>query len=175
MNHQNYSQYARRKSLAAAVLFIVIGLIMIWRITSWTISLPLLIFYITLVINTYYCLRSFAVLVPRRNLQQQLVDLVLGVIYLILAASLGDQLLFVYTATILFAVATLKYILLLSLIGYSAFLRRKIFIDSLGIIACLLTLGGVLLGYGMLASWFWVGIFVLANIHLLFIKPMYNI
>ncbi len=174
MNHFTYSQYALRKSFIVTTFFILAGALAIWRLALWAVSLPLLIFYIILVINTYFCIRCFADLVPRRNLTQQLIDLVLGAIYLILAASLNNQLLFIYTATILFAVATLKYVLLLSPLGYSAFLKRKIFIDNLGIIACILALGGTLLGYGSLASWLWVVIFVIANVYLLFIKPMYN-
>jgi len=170
----SHSQYARRKAIRSTALFILVGLLSFWRYAVWPDALPLIIFYIVLVINTFFCVRCFADLVPRKNLGQMTIDIILGLNYLILALSLGNQLLFVYLATLLFAIATLKYISLLSLIGYSPFLQRKIFIDSFGIIACLLALGGVLLGYGRLASWLWVGVFILANIHLLSIKPMYN-
>ncbi len=175
MSYFTSSQYAQRKSVMVTALFVLAGLVVTWRLASWAVSLPLFIFYIILTVNTYFSIRCFADLVPRGNKLQQAIDLVLAVLYLILAVNLGNQLSFIFMATLLFAVATLKYVLLLSsLIGYSAFLKRKIFIDNLGIIACILALGGVLFGYSLLASWLWAGIFVIANIYLLFIKPMYN-
>jgi len=174
MSDLKYSKYALRKSFIVTTLFALAGVLATLRIFAWAVSLPLIIFYITLLVNTYFSIRCFFDLVPRKNIKQQSIDLVLGALYLILAASLGNQLLFSYTATILFAMATLKYVLLLPSIGHFTSLKRKIFIDCLGIIACILTLGGVLLGYGLLATWLWAGIFTFANIHLLFIKPMYN-
>ncbi len=174
ISQPHHSKYAQRKAMVSTALFILVGLVSIWQMSFWAASMPLIIFYFTLIVNTYFSIRCFADLVPRGNLPQQLIDLVLGAIYIILAFNLSNQLTFILAATLLFAVATLKYILLFPLIGYSAFLQRKIFIDCLGIIACALALGAVLLSYGLLVSWLWAIIFIIANIYLLFIKPMYN-
>ena len=78
-------------------------------------------------------------------------------------------------ATLLFIVATLKYVLLTRLAGYSKLLYMKIRIDALGILFCFLAVIGTVLGYGQQTSVIWSVVFVLANFYVLWWKPHYRL
>ncbi|MBI2888721.1 MAG: hypothetical protein HYY10_02235 [Candidatus Liptonbacteria bacterium] len=143
------------------------------KISDWTAAAPLVVFYTTMLINTYFCVRIFAALVPPHNRTQQTFDALLGIIYVALAFTFPSPLFFIFTATLLFAVATLKYAMLAYSIGHSSFLHKKISIDAMGTLACVLALGGVLAGRPLLATSIWALAFVVTNIYLLVVNPMY--
>ncbi len=164
----------QQKASCVTIGFAAAGIIAAYtEINDWIAAAPLIIFYITLLINTYFCVRTFATLVPPRDRRQQIFDALLGTTYIILALTLPSPLFFAFTATLLFAIATLKYVALTYAIGHSAFLQRKIFIDGTGTLACILTIGGVFVGQPLLATSLWALAFVIANIYLLVVNPMY--
>ncbi len=143
------------------------------KISDWTAAAPLVTFYVTLLINTYFCVRTFAALVPAHDRPQQIFDALLGIAYVTLAFTLPSPFFFVLAATLLFAIATLKYAMLAYSIGHSSFLHKKISIDAMGTLACVLALGGVLAGRPLLVTSIWALAFVVANIYLLVVNPMY--
>jgi hypothetical protein len=132
------------------------------------------VFYGILLLNTYYSVRCFAALAPPDNRLQRLIDLTLIGIYASLAASLGEPLRFVGTATVLFAVATLKYTVLIGRVSADALLARKLRVDALGTIACAWALGGMLGGHPSEAAWLLTGACAVANVYLLWVRPLYR-
>jgi hypothetical protein len=54
-------------------------------------------------------------------------------------------------------------------------IKRKIFIDALGIVLSALALAGSFSGYARASAWLLALTFVIANIYLLAIRPMYQI
>lgn len=159
--------------MAVTVVFVIITIISLGSIVDWTKSLPLVIFYAVLLINTYFSVRSFASITPKENLGQQLIDATLVVCMLLMVVNFNSIINFTILATLLFIVATLKYIFLTQLAGYSKLLYMKIRIDALGILFCFLAVIGTLLGYGRDVSVIWSAVFVLANVYVLWWKPHY--
>ncbi len=143
------------------------------KISDWATAAPLVIFYVTLLINTYFCVRTFAALVPAHHRPQQIFDALLGTTYVALAFTLPSPFFFTLAATLLFALATLKYIALINSLGYSPFLHKKTLIDATGTLACVLALGGITIGQPVFATNLWALAFVIANIYLLVVNPMY--
>jgi glycosyltransferase involved in cell wall biosynthesis len=134
----------------------------------------LVVFYAVIVINTYYSIALFSRLVPDNDRKQNIVDAVLVATYAVLAFSFASPLAFTLAVTALFAVATLKYVLLMNILDHPMLLRRKIVIDSLGILLGLLASLGVFFGYKEASLLLLASIFFIANVILLFIKPMYR-
>src|SRR5262245_26060466 len=75
-------------------------------------SLPHIIFYATLIINTYFSIGFFASRF-RQTISQTVTDYFLFVLYLALALSVGHSLLFPLIAAAIFCAACVKYLLLL--------------------------------------------------------------
>lgn len=174
MSSANSTSRAVQRARLATAVFAVAGLGGLWLArTDLATALPLAVFYAALVVNTYASIRCFAALTPADDRRQSAVDGVLAVIYLTLATSLDAPLRFTLAATMLFAVATMKYALLLGVVADLELLRRKIAIDVAGALAALLALGGVAAGAPTLATSLWAGAFLIANVYLLAIKPMY--
>jgi hypothetical protein len=98
---------------------------------------------------------------------------VLTLLYLALAAVIGWLLPFAVVATLLFAAATLKYVLLLPVIDRHDILSRKIAIDGLGLAMCVAMLIGTLFVDALWSAWIAAVAFAIANVYLLTIKPMY--
>ena len=161
------------KTYIFTIAFSIIGGTMIWKNNNYE-TLPLTLFYIILLINTFFSIEFFARITPKRRSDQYIIDFLMGIIYLILILNLGNEGMYLLLATILFIVATLKYALLLEVVALKT-LKKKIIIDLLGGIACALALAGFLLGYGEVTNWLWVLVFLFANIYLLAIKPMYKL
>lgn len=144
-------------------------------INDWGLSLPLIVFYVVLLINTFFSIRCFARITPEGQIVQDIVDVFLVILYLFLAFSMNDALLFIFFSLLLFIMATIKYILLLGQTHHTALVKRKVFVDALGTLACGVMLGALLYGYSTGALWVWSVAFVLANIYLFFVKPLYTI
>jgi hypothetical protein len=134
---------------------------------------PHLIFYLILLLNTFFSIRFFFPLIER-DWKQLLVDGLLIAQYILLVYAIGAPIFFPFLLLIFFTTATLKYALALP--GLHPFvLRRKIIIDLLGVLLSAATLGGVLIGYPLESTWGLVGVFALANAYLLLIRPMYRL
>ncbi|MFA5714476.1 MAG: hypothetical protein WC998_01885 [Candidatus Paceibacterota bacterium] len=163
---------AKLKAYFFTVLFSVIGSIMIWKNFNLA-AVPLILFYVILIINSFFSIEFFSKITPDNN-EQKVIDLSMVAIYLILILNLGNEFRYLLSSAVLFVVATLKYVLLLGTVDIKI-LKRKIIIDLFGGIACILALVGSLAGYGEVTNWIWALVFLFANVYLLVIKPMYRL
>ena len=171
-----YTEYAIRRAILATTGFALIAACYIFFYASWSGELvPLLIFYGVLIANTFFSIRCFASITPPKNVPQRLLDWTLGTLMVLLALTLDNASKFTFLAALLFAVATYKYVRLKSLIGQRRLLRRKIVIDSWGLLACALAYSGIFWGNAFFTTWLWAISFVLANVYLFFFRPLYKL
>lgn len=162
------------KSLLATLTFSIAGIVAVLFYSIVTpFLLPHFIFYMVLVINTFFSIRFWSALQPN-DVRQFLVDAVLVVTYLTLAFSIGEPMHFAFAALCLFIAAPIKYVLMRGRTAHEALVERKIFLDALGTLACAALILGMLSGYALESTWVFAIGFTLANIYLLFIRPMYR-
>lgn len=169
-----FTNYARNRAAIATFFFGVIALASLNSIDNWQKSWPLVVFYAVLILNTYFSVRTFASITPKENLGQHLIDLILAACLVLIALNFNSILNFIILTMLLFIVATLKYIYLTQLVGYSKLLYMKIRIDTLGILFCFLAVIGTMWGYGRQVSIIWLITFVLANVYVLWGNPHYH-
>lgn len=164
------------KAWFVMITFALIGIVG-WAllVTDWWSALPLGIFYATITMNTYFSVKLFASITPPENKLQHIMDLLLVVFYLLLVPSFPYPTAYMFFALCIFITAPIKYALLLTVIPYEHLLKRKILIDLLGTSLCAAVLGGALLGYPLESAWVLAVVFLLANIYLLAIRPMYRL
>jgi hypothetical protein len=164
----------RIRAIGATALFSLMGLVsFLWFAPVNAFSVPHAIFYLLLVSNTYFSVKCFASITPPL-LSQIIIDGVLIFIYAATAATIGWSLLFPLAVAVLFGVATIKYVLLLGTIRHERLLRRKVGIDLMGTLFALAIFSAAQFGYELAAAWLFACVFLLANIYLLLIKPMYR-
>jgi hypothetical protein len=161
------------KTYIFTIVFSIIGIFMILKNLNFP-ALPLILFYVILLINTFFSIEFFSKISSSDKCEQKIVDFSMGAIYLGLILSLGNETMYLLFSAILFVVASMKYALLLKIVDINI-LRKKLIIDILGGIVCILALAGSLLGYGEITNWIWAILFLFANIYLLIIKPMYRL
>jgi hypothetical protein len=161
------------RAIVAAAAFALAGLAgFLLAPHPWLFKLPHALFYAVLVLNTFFSIRFFDAL-PPQDRDERAIDAVLTVLYLVLAATIGWLVPFAFVATLLFAAATLKYVLLLPVMERHDILAPKIFIDGLGLAMCVAMLIGSLLFDPLWTAWTAAVAFALANVYLLAIRPMY--
>lgn len=167
---------AQRRAWFGTVLFSAVG-VAAWllRVNDPLSSLPLAVFYIVLVINTYFSIRLFSRITPPHNFTQKAFDIILGLLYILLACAIGSASWFVLSASILFGLATVKYTLLQRIVHQPILFRRKIRVNWLGCLVGFLAWVGIWLGHPLIATWAWALLFVLANIFFFFISPLYRL
>ncbi len=163
------------KAFVATVGFTLVGLCA-WQffIFDYIRALPLAIFYVTIVINTYFSIKLFAEIIPKENAGQKLLDTVLAFLYVGMALEMGDPKAFVFMALLLFIVAAAKYAFLLGIVHHPKLLKRKIIVDTSGVFACALALGGILAGFPKESAWAFAIVFVIVNLILFFVHPLYR-
>ena len=144
------------------------------HVNDYDIAAPLFLFYSVLIINTHISIRLFASLVPKENKVQNALDIILFALYIYLIVREEALRWFFFYVTILFCIASIKYTLLLNEIDQPQLLKRKITWDALGVLLGLATLGGIMTGYIATSLWFCSITFLIANIYLLFINPLYR-
>jgi hypothetical protein len=135
---------------------------------------PQELFFAVLIINTFFSIQFYSEIQPK-NVSQTLIDTLLVITYLALAFSFGRPELFTFAALCLFIAAPPKYALMLGEIPHLKLLERKMLLDSLGTAGCAALLGATLLGYSLIAIWAMAVLFALANVYLLFVRPMYKL
>lgn len=176
-NTMKYMPYKNAKILTilSVILFSAVALVSFFLQTTYmNVVLPLFIFYIILIINSYFSILLFLQIIPRHMVSQKIIDTLIIILYLTLGLTFALPLFFAFLLTLIFILCVVKYTLLLNVVtNQPHLLKRKIVIDALGGIMGLLMLGGVILGYPIESSWALVVIFVIANIHLFFISPLY--
>ncbi|MBI4079685.1 hypothetical protein HY414_00445, partial [Candidatus Kaiserbacteria bacterium] len=127
------------------------------------------------VLNTFVSIRTFAAITPK-NAPQNIFDLILALTYAALAFTVDSVLRFSLLSTALFVVAALKYIHLRSLIVIERrLIARKILLNSLGAGLSSLAFIITLWGSANVAAWTLSLTFTLANVYLLFVRPMYRL
>jgi hypothetical protein len=157
--------------------FFFLAAMVSWRfvVTDHASAAPLLIFYITIAINTFFSIQLFTKIIPKEDLVQKCFDVALVLVYLWLAYAMKSILLFAFVDTLLFIVAAGKYAGLLRIVHHPILLKRKIIIDLIGALAGLLAIGGIILGYPLETAWALALAKVVANIALLYFWPMYRL
>lgn len=133
------------------------------------------LFFIVLTVNTYFSIRFYAKLFPHPAFVDHLIDATLVVLYLGLATTLSSILLFEYIGFLMFVVATTKYALLLRQRSYESTLRKKIRIDTYGIMLFAFCTIVSIARYEVMSSWMLALLFLGANVYLLIFKPMYRV
>src|SRR3989344_8281373 len=163
------------KTWTATIAFSIAGTISaLFYSTVSPFLLPHFIIYAVLVVNTYFSIRFWSALQPQDS-RQLLIDAVLVAAYLTLAFSMGEPTYFPLALAALFVLATFKYVLMRGRTSYGAVVERKIRIDALGALSCAVLISGMLLGYALEATWLFAIGFAIANVYLLFIRPMYRL
>ena len=163
----------KEKAAIACLLFIGFGVFGWFRAVE-TFSLPLLLYYVILVVNTFFSIRTFAPITPR-NTVQTLFDIVLAILYLALALSFASVFFFSLISAALFLGAVGKYTHLLRLVAYPTLLRRKIRLNALAALLSAVVFCTAVAGFPEIAAWLLCIVFGLANIYVLVIRPMYRI
>lgn len=162
------------RALSVTILFSVVG---VWAIlfhsVPWEYVVPHVLFYAILTLNTYFSVRFYTAFTPESAFQTG-IDLALAGAYIALALSIGIPVAFSFFALLIFVVAPAKYAHLLGKTSHDATLRKKILIDLLGTIMCVGVLGLTLAGLEYKAAWILTGLFGIANLYLLGIRPMYR-
>ena len=163
------------KAWLVALAFSIVGVTsLLFNAPSSTYLISHILFYTVLTLNSFFSIRLFSAIQPHTT-SQTVVDVLLFVIYILLAFSIGRATLFAFLALCVFVAATPKYALMLNVVREGSLLKRKILIDCSGIALCTIVLGGTFLGYESISAWFLAGIFTLANVYFLFIRPMYRL
>lgn len=134
-------------------------------------SLPLALFYATLTLHTYFSVRFFPT--PPR-MRDQLADIAIAICYLLVAIFIKNPIAFTFFAAGIFFLSVLKYSLLLGEFPHTEPLKRKIRVNLLGGVFCLAILLGILSGYALLSVWIFAIVFIIANIYLLLLNPLYR-
>ena len=173
------------KNLKAHPLFeaaFVSFIFLIAGILSWifTISAPyvlpaLMIFYVILVINTFFSIKLFSSITPPGNKMNNFIDVILFFLYIISAFYLPVPTFFMLFMLLLFIVATLKYACLLQIVRHTRLLKKKIIVDLMGCVMCAVVLIAMILGYENEAAWGLAIVFAIANFLLFFVWPLYKL
>ncbi len=163
----------QRRALVATILFSIVGF---WSVlfhnVPWEFSIPHILFYAVLTINTFFSVRFFSAFTPE-SMFQSLVDGALAVSYVALALSIGIPVAFTVCALIIFTIAPMKYAHILGKTPHDKTLRKKILIDLMGTMMCVVVLVLTLCGMELDAAWLLAVMFAMANVYLLAIRPMY--
>ncbi|KKT42140.1 MAG: hypothetical protein UW30_C0002G0051 [Candidatus Giovannonibacteria bacterium GW2011_GWA2_44_13b] len=168
--------HPNKKAFLATVAFAVFGILgWLTKVTDPLSSAPLLLYYLLLLVNTYFSIRFFAVITPVEKISQHTADILLGLCILLMSMNLNNALWFFMWATLLFMLATVKYALLLGAIPHPRLLKRKILVDLSGIVASAFALLGALFGYPSASAWVYTFLYLLANIYLMIVNPLYRL
>ena len=167
--------YANKKATLASLAFFAI---FVWAakyiVVDWELSLPLAIFYVILILNTYFSVKLFSGITPKDNILQNIIDIILGTFYVLMLLNLNSPVSFYFLTLALFIFACMKYTFLLGVIDYPALLKRKIFVDLLGVLGCVIILALAVFNYSF-AGWLFAGGFFIANIFVLWLWPIYRL
>lgn len=158
------------------LIYTTLGLVgVFYLVTDWMVSLPIVVFYFLILVSTHLSVSFFLSIIPEHGYLQKVINGALLVIYFILAFTLNNPLNFMIVTALLFSVSTTKYLLMVEEHPHKKLLWRKVSVQTLGTIACILTILGILSGYTLVATSLWLVCFIIANIYIISIKPLYRI
>ena len=160
------------KALVVSLFFLVLAS---YRsvISGLTPPLALTLFYTVLCLNTYYSIKVFAALTNPWSISQNIIDVLLVIIYSTLAWYLADVSAALTLTVVLFGFAFIKYVILPPTFPSPQLLFRKKIIDGLGFIGALIIWFCVIVLHIKEAVWVWTAGFILVNIYILWLKPLY--
>jgi hypothetical protein len=168
--------HARERSIVATFLFCLFGIAgVIFVPIDWSLSWPLVAFYVLLTINTFFSIRAFASIAHPHDRIQYVADFLLSMCMLLLPFEFNSAFAFIVITLFLFLIATFKYILLLRTVGFSRLLYKKIRIDAVGILFCFVALVWIAFGFSYITSIVFAGVFLVVNIYVLILNPLYNL
>lgn len=171
-----FSLYAIKRAWFATIGFFLWSVnVLIYIPIHWLSSWPVVSFHLLMLINTFFSIRVFASITPPRHIGQQFIDIILGLCYIFIPLTFNYPLIFMMLNLLLFILATIKYIFLISIVGFSKLLYEKIRIDTLGILLCFLALFGILYDFSYVSLLSSAVIFLLATIYIFYIKPLYKL
>jgi hypothetical protein len=171
----DFSPQAEGKTWFVYLIFLLWALVVVFRFHIKPEFASILIFYALLLLNTFFSVRIFATITPRGHAGQTFWDLLLGLCIAFLPLSFASPMHFVFLTLFLFVIATLKYIFLIPVVGFSKLLFEKIRIDTLGILLCALCLAGILFGFAYWSLNLFAFVFFLANVYVIWHKPLYRL
>jgi hypothetical protein len=161
------------KATFLSVTFLAVGALAWWWIVPRSATaVPHFLFYLTLVVNTYFSIKALSSICGIAPYQRAF-DVALGVVYILLATSMGRPTIFEAVTACLFGLATTKYLFLATFVHLGV-VKRKIVIDALGLALCSTALVASLCGYSQQSAWLLASVFLLANAYLLMVRPMYQ-
>lgn len=136
--------------------------------------------YLLLLVHTFVSIRCFSALIDPKDKRQITIDVLLVGCYFGLGLSVAQEFFFWYWWCLLFALATLKYAMLVGRLPHPVLLRRKLMADVGGLFLAALYLS-VMLGSSFVGAQ--VGapqagslvlvLFTLATVYYLFVRPLY--
>lgn len=166
----------KTKAIATTIFLVLFGIFcLIYKISDWRESLPLVLFYTVITVNTFYSISLFSGMTSMFSRAHNVFDFSLVVNYAFLAWNFNNPLNFVFFDLILFIIASAKYTSMLNIAPHPKLLKRKILIDISGIALAAITLIGIVFGLPEISLWFMATSLTIANIYWLFIKPMYRL
>lgn len=136
-------------------------------------TIPFYIFLVLLLVHTYHAVHCFKTVAPKQQRMAHVIDAILVLLYLALPMSLWYGSFFYLIATLLFAVASLKYALLFGQTSAGALVRKKLIVDIIGILGCLIAFIGDALGFWPVTDWIFAIGFAAVTIYLFYIDPLY--
>ncbi len=172
----NIAMIPKVKAGYVSIGFFLAGVIsFFYHHLDWQLTLPILIFYTVLCINTFYSIRIFTAITSVTDIAQWITDFLLIFLYVWLAWYIGDAQISLFIASLMFAAATIKYTLLQKTSKYRNLLRKKIVIDSIGTFGTILAYGATIFIHPTNFVWIWSISFVLVNIYILVHDPLYTL
>ncbi len=134
---------------------------------------PQLLLHALVLLNTFPSIRIFATIQDPRDRAQRSTDVGLGLLYLGMTLTLGQAMWYPLLVMAMFALATLKYALLLGNVPHPRLLRHKIAVDIAGTLAAAVALGCTAAGYAEAAQWTWALLFAAAQLDVFLLRPLY--
>lgn len=169
------SSFAQKRAVMAVVGFSLVGIVGAWMTAAdWPSALGPALFFVMIIVNTYYSIRCFSDVPGSQTAMQFFVDTLLVLTYIWLALCFGDPEQYLLVTIILFLIAAIKYALLLADNHFTARLRRKIILDCLCGVACTLALAGVMTGNAAVSLAVWLFAFLCGNIYVLMFSDLYR-
>ncbi len=160
------------KALLVSLFFLVLAS---YRSVVFDLTPPLVLtlFYAVLCLNTYYSIKVFAALTNPWSISQNIIDALLVITYSILAWYLADVPTTLTLTVVLFGFALIKYFILPADFSSPRLLFRKKIIDGLGFVGALIIWFCVVMLHIQEAVWVWTAGFIIVNIYILWLKPLY--
>ncbi len=137
MNLESTSKHATRRAASVTILLILFAAI---KAVFGGVHPLLFALYAMLLLHTFFSIRCFSSLIDSHDRRQQSIDVVLIVLYALLATALQSIPFFLILWIIFFCAASGKYIMLVGRLNHPHLLKRKITADMSGILLGILSL-----------------------------------